>query len=434
MRSKEVICVNYLDDFLIFGESLGDCKQKILFTIDILKSLGFVINWEKSSINPSTTCKFLGFVFHTDTLKIELPYDKRTKIHQCILLIQNKKVLKIREFAQFLGLLISACPAIKYGFLYTKALEREKLTALRKNNMNFDAKMTISLNFDLSWWRDNIKTACNDIKQDSFELEIFTDSSLSGWGACCNGEKTHGWWTLEDKRYHINFLELQAIFLGLKCFAKNLKNCNILIRCDNTTAIACVDRMGSVQYKHLNTMARILWQWCEQRNIWIFASYVNTKDNWEADSESRILKPETEWSLANYAFAQIKNKFGNPEVDLFASRNNYKCPKYVSWLRDPEALSCDAFTICWSNIYFYSFPPFAIILRVLQKIIKDKAEGILVVPYWPSQWFPLFMKLSLEKPIRFTPDPNLLLCPFSQECHPLWANLTLVASRLSGNL
>lgn len=67
------------------------------------------------------------------------------------------------------------------------------MLALRKNNMNNNAKMDILFLSDLSWLLlDNINTY-NDIKQDSFELDIFTDSSLSGWGAWCNGENTHGW-------------------------------------------------------------------------------------------------------------------------------------------------------------------------------------------------------------------------------------------------
>lgn len=138
----------------------------------------------------------------------------------------------------------------------------------------------------------------------------------------------------------------------------------------------------------------------EQCNLWVFAFYINTKDNWRADFESRVLQPEAEWSLANYAFVQIKNKPGILEVVLFASRNNYKCPKYVSWLRDPEASSCDAFTLCWIKIHFYLFPPFADILRVLQKIIKDKAEGNLIVSHWSSQ---------AGEPIFFALDPKLLL-------------------------
>ncbi|CAG9136633.1 unnamed protein product [Plutella xylostella] len=55
--------------------------------------------------------------------------------------------------------------------------------------------------------------------------------------------------------------------------------------------------MGGVQFPHLNNLARSIWQWCEERGIWLFASYINTKDNVEADEESRKVNPDVEWSL-----------------------------------------------------------------------------------------------------------------------------------------
>ncbi|KAJ8976566.1 hypothetical protein NQ317_016360 [Molorchus minor] len=84
----------------------------------------------------------------------------------------------------------------------------------------------------------NIRLATNNLHRDHFDLEISTDASLSGWGAYCQGESVSGWWSVEDKTHHINILELKAIFFGLKCFAKDLNCRNILIRTDNTTALA----------------------------------------------------------------------------------------------------------------------------------------------------------------------------------------------------
>ena len=66
-------------------------------------------------------------------------------------------------------------------------------------------------------------------------LEIFTDASLSGWGAYCNRVKTHGHWNETEGKYDINQLELLAVLFGLKCFANELKNSDILLRVDNTT-------------------------------------------------------------------------------------------------------------------------------------------------------------------------------------------------------
>ena len=167
--------------------------------------------------------------------------------------------------------------------------------------------------------------------------------------------------------------------------------------------------MGSIRYPNLNSLARKLWQWCEKRNIFVFASYIKSKDNIEADKESRQLQTETEWELNNKAFQKITLEFNKPKIDLFASRINKKCERFISWLRDPESYAVDAFTINWSVFYFYALPPFSIILQCLHKIIEDKETGIFVVPYWTSQpWFPVFNSLLVSKLIHFTPSKDLL--------------------------
>ena len=51
------------------------------------------------------------------------------------------------------------------------------------------------------------------------------------------------------------------------------------------------------------------------------------------------------------------------EIDLFASRINNQFTKYVSYKPDPSALAIDAFTLDWSKLMFYAFPPFSVILE-----------------------------------------------------------------------
>ncbi|XP_011859353.1 PREDICTED: uncharacterized protein LOC105556850 [Vollenhovia emeryi] len=104
---------------------------------------------------------------------------------------------------------------------------------------------------------------------------------------------------------------------------------------------------------------------------------VDFLDNVEADRESRVKNIDTEWELADYAFRRAAERFGHPEIDLFATRNNTKCKKFLAWRNDPEALAIDAFTVNWhSQGLFWAFPPFALILKVLKKTIVDQATGI----------------------------------------------------------
>lgn len=228
-------------------------------------------------------------------------------------------------------------------------------------------------------------------------------------------------------------MELTAAFFGLKIFASNYKNCQILLQIDNTTAISYINRIGGVQFVNLNKIAKDIWQWCEERGIWIFASYIASRKNIEADFESRKLESNTEIELSNGIFTELKILFGKPEIDIFASRVNAKCKTYISWKKDPEALLVDAFTVSWENFFFYAFPPCSVILKALQKIRNDHACGIMVVPEWPSQpWYPLFCYLLISEPCKFSAKNNLIFS--SKQMSKFWDKVTLVAGILSAEL
>lgn len=430
LRTRNIILTSYLDDIIFFNSSKHQCSKNVELACKLLQDLGFVVNYEKSSLIPATSCTYLGLTLDSDSMTLSVPQKKQAAIQEIISKFKTKKQCKIREFSHVLGKLNSICPAVSYGWVYTKKLERARYLALLNSNEDYDACMQISSNLipELDWWKVNIIN-CNPIKQHQFALEIHTDASTTGWGAACGSERASGSWSLTEKLNHINYLEIKAAFLGLKCFTGNINNCEILLRVDNTTAVAYINKMGGVQFPHLNKITRELWQYCERQNIWTYASYINTKENTEADLESR--RVNIEWELSMTAFDNIVHQFGRPEIDLFASRINNKCKQFVSWKRDPEAVAVDAFTLNWNKYFFYAFPPFSLILKCIRKIQADKAVGILVFPYWPSQaWFPVLKSLLSSDLLYFGPDEQLLTSPFRQ-AHPLHQQLTLAAGLLS---
>ena len=64
-----------------------------------------------------------------------------------------------------------------------------------------------------------------------------------------------------------------------------------------------------------------------------------------------------------------------PEIDLFASRLNAQFTRYVAYRPDPGAVAIDAFSLDWSTLKFYAFPPFSVIPAVLKKIKKARRRG-----------------------------------------------------------
>ncbi|KAM0736382.1 Gag-Pol polyprotein [Formica fusca] len=147
LRKQGFASVFYMDDILIIGRSYEKCVINIRETTKLLQELEFRINEEKSLTVPTQRCKYLGLIFDSKKMSIELPEDK---VRRMDLLNKFSKITRctIREFAAFVGTLVSRCPALKYGMIHVRRFEKERSRALQANYNNFDATMTLSENFD----------------------------------------------------------------------------------------------------------------------------------------------------------------------------------------------------------------------------------------------------------------------------------------------
>lgn len=434
LRSQGHQSVSFLDDCMLIGDRHEDCMLNVTVTASLYKKLGLIINEEKSILTPVTKVKFLGFVFDTNNFTISLPASKREKIFKMLATLLNETAVQIQFVAEVLGVLNSATPAVPYGPVYLKQLEHERNVALRKCNYDYSQIMYLSneAKIDMKWWLDNIDNATMSLTKDKFDKCVTCDASTRGWGSECNGVMTKGTWNASEKQLHINELELLAIYYALQSFESG-KSERILIRSDNTTAISYVNNYGGCRATGCNSVAKNIWKWAETHKIRLFASYINTKENVIADFLSRQEVDSSDFQLNIKYYRKICETFGAPDVDLFATRLTRQCKTFVSWLPDPESSAVDAFTIQWSN-NFYSFPPFCLINRVLNKIIEDQVFGVVVVPNWCAQsWYPRYMKMCTGRILYFQ-TKDVLWCPYENRIHPMSRNITLMAAVLSPNL
>lgn len=439
LRSKGFISVVYIDDVYLQGSTFKECADNVFYTCDLLKKLGFIIHEEKSIFKPTQSFAFLGFEINSVEMTISLTDKKIATLRQKIKFIQQNSYT-IRNISELLGLLTAYSVAIPYGMLFSKTIEIEKIEALSKSFGNFDSPMKLSEGayYDMMWFYDTVLNTCAPIRRINPQIELFTDASLSGWGAVLRDSKTGGNWTESEVAYapNINYLELYAVFLGLKSFLSILCGKHIKIHIDNSTAVACINHFGSTRSSKCNDITRKIWLLAKANDIWISAAYLPGKDNIEADFESRKIRDDTEWMLNSNIFDALCKRLFFPSVDLFASRINTQLKNYVSWNPDPGSLAFDAFTINWQQFStIYAFPPFSIIDRVLQKIKQDRAEGILIVPCWETQlWFPVLMRMCVAPPIKIPNSSKTLKLPNRLSAiHSLHNKLHLLACHVSGN-
>jgi len=98
--------------------------------------------------------------------------------------------------------------------------------------------------------------------------------------------------------------------------------------------------------------------------------------------------------MSQEVFNAIQERRGKFNIDLSASRLNFKVPQYVSWRPDPGAQFTNAFLMNWKPYYFNAFPPLSLLATCLQKIEQDQSKGLLIVLMWTTQpWFTLLLNL-----------------------------------------
>ena len=437
LRRMGHVNMGYIDDSLLIGDTFEECTKNVHDTVQLLETLGFLVHRDKSVFEPSKNIHFLGFIIDSEKMIVYLTEEKMKTISQESRKLMLKNVSSIREVARVLGLIVSSFSAVELGPLHYRDLEIEKIKALENAKGDFDANMNVTplMKTQLNWWYKHIFTQIRNLGRENPKITIKTDASLEGWGAVLSQNETGGRWNAVERENHINYLELLAIFYGLKSFENELTIYrHVKILTDNTTAVSYVNKMGGVKSQKCNEIAKSIWFWAIDHDIWLTAAHIAGKNNCEADVQSRHFNDQVEWQLNKHIFSKLCLLWKTPHIDLFASRLNTQLKRYCSWKPDPGSEFVDAFTIDWSKFYCYLFPPFSMISQCVKKMIADKTTAMVVVPIWPSQpWFPQILQMLIDTPVLLTAADNLLTLPYKKAHHPLYKTLNLMACLVSGN-
>ena len=427
------ILVCYIDDILILGSSALEVQKSVAYVANLLQMLGFHINAEKSELKPSQSIEFLGFILNSVDMTVRLTDDKILKITELATKVLEQPTFSIRFLAQFIGNCVATFPAVEFGPYHTKELEREKAEALKQNHMDFEATMSISewATLHVTWWRENVQHAITSLVAPPLkeQIHMFCDASTVGWGIYfpLTDSHTGGLWNLQEQSLHINVLEILSILFGLKIYFSSLHHETVHIHTDNQVALFSLRAQGSTKSPWCNKYTAKIMQFMEERNLHFIVSYIRSQDNVHADTASRVYQHDLEWSIPDEVFKTICQKWGTPDIDLFASRLNHKVPKYCSWKPDPYAFAIDAFSIDWTDFNLvYIFSPTSLITKVLKtwqdlQVSQEKTShnAIIVAPCWTTQpWFPVLQQLTQEPPLQFHSD-QLILHHRPQEKHRL---------------
>ncbi|KAL0194774.1 hypothetical protein M9458_008346, partial [Cirrhinus mrigala] len=340
--------LTYLDDWLILADSREKVMQSTARVLAHVTALGFRVNVSKSNFTPVQNVIFLGLELNSVTMRARLKQE---------------------------GLMASAVHVLPLGLLRMRAFMKWVLSLHFSplHDLCRSVTVTRTCTATLRHWRNaEFYTRGTSLGAIKLRKVVTTDASLTGWGATQEGRIVNGVWTSTLRSAHINYLELLTVWKALKHFLPRLQGHHVLVRCDNTTAVAHINRQGGMRSSKLHALAHKLLVWSRRHFLSLRATHVPGILNRGADLLSRGNPLYGEWRLHPQTVDLLWARFGQAAVDLFASRENVHCPMFFS-LRDDDAHP-------WPNVLLYAFPPLCLISPTLARVKEQSLTLILIAP------------------------------------------------------
>jgi hypothetical protein len=452
LRREGLVIQAYLDDLLLMAPTVTEVEAAAARTVEVLEDLGWVVNRTKSVLSGSTRLTYLGHELDSRTMEVRATAERRRAFRADVTaLLRNARrgrAPSLRQLASTLGKLSALAPSMRTTWLHLRPLISCRDRLLRLAHRDWRSLVPLPLPADLEaglqWWRRRLRHPMRaPLKPPPPRKRLTTDASTKGWGATLETRVGRRWvpvgtaagrWTPAEAERHVNHLELHAVELGLAALCGDLpRGTGLALRSDNTVTVAYVAKQGG-RTPQLAERAQAVWARLLARDLFPHVSHVRGVHNTAADQLSR-LPPSWEWAVKPSVVAALEQRWRvRHTLDAFASAWNAQTPRYWSAMADPAAVETDALLQPWgaSGEALWVCPPFALVPRVLDKVLTEQATVSLVVPAWTNRpWWALLVRMAVTPPLDLSElDPEPLWMPLEGALPPPFR---MVALRVSGH-
>ena len=184
LHLQNIRIVAYLDDLLILNQSKTDLQKDRKKCINLLLSLGFIINVEKSNLEPSQAIVYLGTSFLLNVGLVKPTEERMQKLQKAVWSIlrgQNQAT----DFLHLLGIIASCIEIIPNARLFMRPIQLHLLAFWKPSSQNLEKKIPITnhLKMHLNWWlnKSNLLKG-RSIVQKQAQVTVTTDASKTGLG------------------------------------------------------------------------------------------------------------------------------------------------------------------------------------------------------------------------------------------------------------
>ena len=238
----------YLDDWLVRATSHQVCLQHTQDLVKMCRKLGWLVNLEKSELEPKQIFDFVGYQFDLKAGRVRPTPDRWQSLQDKILEILSLPACPVRKFMSLIGLLTATEKQVHLGRLHMRPIQWHLKNNWRiLESLEKVIPIQISLHPHLQWWlKDHNVLTGQPLHPIKHAVQIFTDASKEGRGAHLNEHTARGTWSLPESKLHINYLQLKAVFLALKEFQDLCTDQIVLVATDNTTVVSYINKEGGM--------------------------------------------------------------------------------------------------------------------------------------------------------------------------------------------
>jgi hypothetical protein len=212
------------------------------------RDAGFTIQ-DLKEVPPSTTRKFIGWVFDTNANTQTLPAAKLHALRDAIQSAASARRMRRSKLESLMGHLHHASEGSRHLSAFTAELQHLLSTAHRGQWITLSAAARL----DLALWdafADHFSGTI-PITPPAATASVYTDACTSwGWGWHCPDLRLYGsgQWPADlaadiaSGALHINALELIAAIIAIVSIHHLAPEATLQLYCDNTAAVACIER------------------------------------------------------------------------------------------------------------------------------------------------------------------------------------------------
>ena len=123
------------------GDSEKESVQNVKSWLALFKSPGFAVHTTKSVLTPSHKTIYLGFEIDSQSMTVVPNLERKQRILSTASKLLTGSSSTVRGSVQLIGQVVSSFQGVKFGPLWCRYMENDKIKALKQNQGDYESKV-----------------------------------------------------------------------------------------------------------------------------------------------------------------------------------------------------------------------------------------------------------------------------------------------------